>query len=195
MNKLQELQALIQKKNSNPALTEILNRVQMMKGEKGDTGEKGYTPQKGKDYYSETEINSIITYIQSKVKDGVQGEQGIQGLTGKDGNAPIRGVDYYTTKDQEKILKDILNKIPKSKDGVSPSINEIVNKAVDELKKNPVNFNDIQGTGDLKKLIEFLKMGGFRGGGNMQGVFTDKITLSLTAPVNPKYGDLWYNIT
>lgn len=162
MDKRKELQALIDKKNSSAALTELLKHVQMTKGDKGDTGEAGYTPKKGKDYYTETEINSIISYIQSKVKDGARGEKGDQGIPGKVGDTPIKGIHYWTDKDQERLLADALKIIPKPKDGVSPAVDDVVQQAVNELQKRPIEFKDIKGT---EKLIEFLKLGGFRGGG------------------------------
>jgi hypothetical protein len=193
--KLKKLQELRDKRAGSSGISGLIKNITVVKGDKG---EPGYTPVRGKDYYTAQEIDFIIQHIQSQVKPGMKGDPGIQGdpgSPGKPGYTPQRGVDYWLPKDQEKILQSVLAKIPKSKDGISPDINEVVNKAVDELKKKPINLNDITGAGDLRKLIEFLKVGGFRGGGNMMGVYTDKITLSKTAPANPKFGDLWYNIT
>lgn len=194
-DKLKELQELKDPSiKMNRMLTDraVAEAVLKLGSLQGVAGKDGYTPFKGIDYFTSAEINSIADYIQSRVKNGEQGVQGIQGVSGRDGQAPIRGVDYWTDKDQQKILREVLAKIPKPKDGSTPKLDEIVNKAVDVLKKQPINFKDIKGT---EKLVEFLKLGGFRGGGNMQGIYTDKITLSATAPTNPKYGDLWYDVS
>ena len=50
-----------------------------VKGEKGDKGTDGYTPQKGIDYFD--------------------GKDGKDGQNGKDGYVPIRGIDYWTEDD------------------------------------------------------------------------------------------------
>lgn len=155
-SKLEKLQAL-----RDPMLSKItmLKGDTGDKGDKGDTGEAGYSPIKGKDYYTESEINFIIKYIQSNVKDGIQG---IPGKDGRDGQTPIRGIDFWSPKDQEKILQSVLSKIPKPKDGITPNIEDIVRQVKEEINKNPPHLKDIKGTTEL---IEFLKRGGFRGGG------------------------------
>src|ERR1035437_7948374 len=182
MDKLQQLQQLREQKDPSLKLSRLLvEKYNLAKGEKGDTGEAGYSPVKGKDYYTESEINSVINYIQSKVKDGAKGDNGIDGKKGDTGYAPELGIDYWTTKDQEKILKDVLTKIPKPKDGISPKTEDIVNSAVDILKKNPIEFKDIKGT---EKLIEFLRMGGFRGGG-LSTVSHDATLTGDGTPGNP----------
>ncbi len=159
MTKSEKLQRIQEIKNP------LLNKITVMKGDQGEQGPQGpagYSPVKGKDYYTEAEINFIISYIQSRVKDGAPGTNGKDGTPGKNGQTPIRGVDFWTPADQEKILQSVLGLIPKPKDGVSPKTEDVVNQVVDILKKKPIEFKDIKGT---EKLIEFLKTGGFRGGG------------------------------
>lgn len=144
----------------------LFAKVTMMKGDMGPMGPQGpsgYIPIKGTDYYTEAEINFIIQHIQSKVKDGVEGKPG---KDGKNGQTPIRGIDYWSSKDQEKILQSVLSKIPKPKDGISPNIEDIVRQIKEEINNNPPHLKDIKGTAEL---IEFLKRGGFRGGGSSAG--------------------------
>lgn len=194
MNKLERLQKIIESKNGDSKTFELFaasfeetqEKIEKVMEEVGEmkkiTPEPGYTPLKGVDYFTTDEIDSIIETIQSKVKDGKDGES-IIGLPGKDGYSPVVGIDYWTKKDQEKILKDILVKIPKSKDGVSPDINEVVTQAVAELKKQPVEFKDIKGT---EKLIEFLKRGGFHGGGGgLSQVYHDATLSGLGTEASP----------
>ncbi len=113
-------------------------------GEKGDTGPTGPEGPAGKD-----------------------GLNGIDGLPGKDGLTPVRTVDYWTTKDQEKIISDVLKqvKIPKPKDGVSPSVDDVLT----QLKSTPLEMEHVKGLTELSKLVLFLKRGGFRGGGGTGG--------------------------
>lgn len=157
LKKLQEMK--------NPSLHAnnlILDKIQMMKGETGDTGPAGKTPQKGVDYLTETEINSFISHVKLFITPGEKGDKGDLGPAGKNGETPTRGVDYWTNKDQDKILKDVLSQIPRPKDGISPDVNDLVRKVADEIKKEPIQFKDIKGT---EQLVAFLKSGGFRGGG------------------------------
>lgn len=99
---------------------------------------------------------------------GIQGIQGIAGNNGKDGENgkngynPARGIDYWTIEDQQSIISSVVARLPTPKDGVSPSIEEIVKRATEEVRKIPVDFKDIKG---IESLIQHLKMGGFRGGG------------------------------
>lgn len=160
--------------------TTLLTKLsQNMDKIKGDQGPSGYTPVKGKDYFTENEINQLAKHIQSNVKNGEQGKQGIQGIPGpkgedgKDGLTPVKGIHYWTQSDQSRIVSDVLARVPKPKDGISPDINTIVSKVTEEVKKTPVNFKDIKGT---EQLIEFLKLGGFRGGGGSGGGTTSPLT-------------------
>ena len=169
MTKKEKLQKLKEMRNPMVKASRLLEeqivaieKIELQKGEDGRDGVDGYTPVKGKDYYTEAEINFIIQYIQSRVKDGEPGPAGTDGIDGRNGITPVRGVDYWTPKDQEKILQSVLGKIPKPKDGITPNTEEIVNSVVDQLKKKPIEFKDIKGT---EELVRFLRSGGFRGGG------------------------------
>lgn len=142
--------------------SELLSRMHMMKGEKGDKGEDGKTPVKGIDYFTEEEITNILSYIQSNVKNGKDGEsiRGKDGRDGKDGKTPFRLVDYWTKDDQEKIIKDVLKQVKQGKDGISPKIEDIVTKVTKELKLPDTKELVFKG-----ELVDFLRRGGFHGGG------------------------------
>lgn len=181
MKKIEKLKNLRQKLNPSLALDEALSHL----SSRVTTVTLDVPlPEKGKEYFTEEDINSIVDVVQSKIRVPL------------DGYSPILGVDYFTDSDIQKIVKqsvamipvpkdgkngrdgetpdtnkivsDVLAKIkiPQPKDGISPNIDDIVKRSVDELKKQPINFKDIKGT---EKLIEFLKLGGFRGGGGSGG--------------------------
>lgn len=99
---------------------------------------------------------------------GPQGPQGNPGRPGKNGETPLVGVDYYTSTEREKLITDILIKVGKPKDGISPSMEDVVTRALEELKKNPIDENIVTKT----ELVDFLRRGGFRGGG-LSSVKTD----------------------
>ena len=72
-----------------------------LKGDKGDPGEDGYTPQKGIDYFDGTDG-----------KDGYTPQKGVDYFDGKDGSngyTPVKGVDYWTKEDEDEIQNYIDN--------------------------------------------------------------------------------------
>lgn len=75
---------------------------------KGDKGEDGYTPVKGKDYYTKEEIADVIKEIQDSIRIP---EDGIDGYT------PVKGEDYFTDEDISLMVEDVLSKIRQPEDG------------------------------------------------------------------------------
>ena len=143
-------------------MAETMGKIDVVKGKQGEKGDIGHTPIKGYDYFTDEEINSIISYIQSNVKNGVNGKNGINGINGY---SPVRGKDYWTKEDISKIRKDIEKLIPKIQKESPVDIQEIIK----ELKKQPIEAKNIEGLPDVKELshlVKFLKAGGFRGGGD-----------------------------
>lgn len=137
---LKKLKKLNEEKNQEGVLGNIFDGIMVMKGDKGDQGDR---PIKGVDYFTEKEINTMVEFIQSKVKDGPRGPQGIQGIQGKDGKdgkTPFKGIDYWTPEDHAKILADVLRQIPKPKDGISPDVNDLIEKVKGSMPA--VNYKD-----------------------------------------------------
>lgn len=54
--------------DSNEFVSKVFAGIQMYKGEKGDRGDDGYTPIKGKDYWTDADVNNVINYILKNVK-------------------------------------------------------------------------------------------------------------------------------
>lgn len=161
------------KKLQNP-LSDVFDRIEILKGDtgpQGPQGEPGYTPVRGEDYYTEEDINSVVEYIQSRVKDGEKGEKGERGEKGKDGQTPFKGIDYWTKEDQAKIVEETLKKIviPRPKDGVSPDIKDVVAAATKELAKVPFDIKKILNSPELRILL--------RGGGGSGGGAGSSVTL------------------
>ena len=88
---------------SNRALekaTEALEVAKTTSKQKGEKGDDGYTPIKGKDYYTPEEIKEIkkeVTPI--KGKDYFDGKDGKKGRDGKDGTRGLRGLPGKDGKD------------------------------------------------------------------------------------------------
>lgn len=183
-----KLEQIKYKKNPELALTDALNYLS------SQVTEEDVPPKEMElDSFSYTAIDTLVSKVLEKVNKGIDGKDGLPGLDGKvgqtgssgndgkDGKTPIRLVDYWTSEDQKKIISDVLRniKIPTPKDGLSPDINDVVSKAVVELKKQPIDFKDLTGT---ENLIKFLKSGGFRGGGisNITGLIEAGTNITIT---------------
>lgn len=136
----------------------------------GPQGVPGYTPQKGKDYFTKEEIRAFAEYIVGSVtmpKDGitpVRGvdyfhEEDIQNLTekvlasiripkdGENGKTPKRGVDYFHEKDIKSLTDAVLKKLPKPKDGKNAEVNveEVVATLLNAPKGKRLTVNHIDG--------------------------------------------------
>lgn len=72
-------------------------------------------------------------------------------------------LDYITPQEKEDLIKDITKGIKVPKDGISPKVDDIVQKVLFKLQGTNTNLSDIQGVGFL---VDRLRAGGFRGGGD-----------------------------
>jgi hypothetical protein len=146
------------------ALSETLSQVEELVAK--TKGEDGYTPVKGKDYFTDPEISSIVNYIQNNIKVPEDGKQGEQGKTGSNGSNPVKGLDYWTKTDKESVISDVLKKIKVPNDGISPKIEDIAKMVTEKMGLN----NPKQEFVTIKQLTEFLQRGGFRGGSSAGAV-------------------------
>ena len=161
---------------------------------KGKDGEDGYTPVKGKDYYTPEEIKEIkkeVTPVKGKdYFDGKDGKNGRDGKDGKDGARGLRGLSGKDGKDGRngKDGKD-------GKDGSPDTPYEIRDK-LSSLKGN--ERLDAKAIKNLAKEMGSVTFTGM-GGGTSQTV-TEHIADTLihvpiyiqdTAPSNPSLNDLW----
>ncbi len=83
---ISSLEKLIEQyKNSLPDLNKILSAV------KGQQGEPGYTPKKGKDYFTKQEL----TLIEDRIRLMATPVKGKDYFDGKPGYTPVKNVDYF----------------------------------------------------------------------------------------------------
>jgi hypothetical protein len=162
MNRATKLAML---RNPNAVQGDLIERLYKMI--ENGRGEKGDTPVKYVDYYTPAEVKEIIDYVMSQVRDGAPGEKGETGAPGKsikgnDGETPIRGVHYMTDEDiallakkAAKLVKVTPVTIPTAKE-----VHDMVITTIDPEARYDSKFTE------LDKLVEFLKRGGFRGGGS-----------------------------
>lgn len=180
MTQKERLLELRKAKDPLYGLIESIQLVKAVKGEKGDKGDKGDvgpSPVKYVDYFTQEEVALIVEHIQSLVKDGEPGEKGDQGepgLPGEPGKTPVLGVDYFTKKDKEDIVKKVLSEV-KVEPGKSPKIDDIVSKVLKEIKLPNQEQLVLK-----SELAEFLRRGGFRGGGDTVAAGTG-ISISVNA--------------
>lgn len=177
MNRTEKLRAIRNPETpEHTAFSEVLGRVQMIKGDKGDDGN---TPVRGVDYFTKKDIDSFVNILKSLVKDGYTPVKGVDytdgapGAPGRDGITPetlVRGVHYWTPEDKKEIVKQAA-KLAKGKDGQSPKLSEIVPAVLREMEGS-IEYGSIKNAPDLSslpELIDFLRRGGFRGGGSSGG--------------------------
>ena len=73
-------------------------------------GADGKTPEKGKDYFTDDEIQEFLDRVTPRKgvhyeNDGKDGDKGDPGEPGAAGYTPIRGIDYLTDEEMEDIVK------------------------------------------------------------------------------------------
>lgn len=174
-----------------------------MKGDKGDKpiagldypipkdGKDGYTPVKGKDYFTRTEVAQFkkeVTPVKGEdYLDGKDGADGIDGLNGKDGT--------------DITPEQIAEKINTLKDMISPdSIKDFphIHKVVQYLQESKaLDYSHIKNTPDPKKInTNDLR---WHGGGLTKGAFKyniiptgaiNSVNKTFTLPDNPLSGTL-----
>lgn len=109
ISKEQEKDAEKQKKEqekqsqSEQAINIVLGKIQSLKGDKGDAG---YTPEKGKDYWTEEEKKELIDEIWKKVVIPMP----------KDGLTPEAGIDYPSYQEVQTWVEDAVATIPRPKE-------------------------------------------------------------------------------
>jgi hypothetical protein len=155
-----------------------------IKGDKGDDGEDGYTPQKGKDYFTNQEITEFkMSVTPIKGEDYFDGEDGYTPEKGKDyftekeikefKNAvtPIKGEDYFDGKDAEpvkteEIVKDVVKKLP----DFNKKIESEIEKAKEEIRTilptfKPQSAQSIDVSNNGSKVASHLSSIDFTGNG------------------------------
>ncbi len=77
-----------------------------IKGDKGEPGQDGKTPQRGIDYYTEEDVAAINAQISTLISEYFAQHQEIS--TGEGSSyTPIKGTDYWTESDIQEIVQDL----------------------------------------------------------------------------------------
>ena len=144
------------------------------------------------DFLTQDDIQTVIDGVRALVRDGEKGDKGdpgndgesIVGPAGKDGESIVgpAGKNGRDGKDGEtpnfdKIVVEVLKLIPKAKNGKSVGVKEVVEKAVEELKKIPSD-DGLRLTALEKRLI---RLGG--GGASFLYQLGD-VSIIAPAPTN-----------
>ena len=123
---------------------------------KGDKGEDGKTPEKGKDYFTSEEINDFIETIVSQISVPKDGEDGKSGEDGRDGKNGRDGVDGKNG------LQGIKGEQGEPGERGSPdSGNDIVSK-INSLPLNEANMIDASHIKNLSFPLLLASSGGKR---------------------------------
>ena len=159
---------------SKEQFAEVLQAVsyhlEKPKGDKGEPGENGMTPERGKDYWTKKDIQVLISSVAKQVP------------------IPKRGKDYWTKSDMDFVVNEAFKKIVVPKPYVPKKGKDFYTKA--ERKELIVEI-----VSKLNKTIESrLKTVKADTTGFVRGDGVSRITVGPTAPVAPQEGDLWVEL-
>jgi len=124
---------------------DLTNKLEMLKGDKGDT------PQKGVDYFTDKEVSQIVDDMVKQVKrwipkDGAKGDTGKAGKDGKDGRDGRDGIDG---RDGERGLQGI-----NGADG-GPDTPEVIKQKLESLEDE--DKLSIKAIKDLQEELDKIK--------------------------------------
>ncbi|TXG75718.1 collagen-like protein [Candidatus Dojkabacteria bacterium] len=183
-----------EKKEEEEKLQTVADEITVtLKGLKGDTGKEGYTPVKGEDYFTETEIAEFkveITPIKGvDYRDGIDGYTPIKGVDyfdGIDGKTPIAGVDFPLPKDGEPGADGKPGpRGPKGKDG-DVITGETIKEKLEALEKG-LDYDSLYNKPNIEDYIQRIKTS------SRDYDLTELKDVVITNPTNNQV--LKYNIT
>jgi hypothetical protein len=174
LNKLLRTQLLKQNPQALPTLVvELQDAVEhAIEIAKGDKGETGYSPIKGKDYFDGRD-----GYTPRKNVDYSDGRDGKNGEDGKDGCDGLDGQDGKDATFDQQPFFDELKKLKKELEEKDLTIDEVF-KAIEERKIDAKNIrglpNQVIIPAKGKKKIDFSDMRWHGGGGDISnsGIYT-----------------------
>lgn len=157
MTRDEKLQAIANARNPMGA---VFAHVQTLKGDKGDQGPQGVTGTEGKAGRNGTDGTDG--------KDGATGPQGMRGPQGPTGADGKDGVDGRDGKN--------------GKNGTAPALEDIAAAVLKEITSGKkLTVDHVDGlTDSLAQLKDFLKVGGYRGGGDTVAAGTN-VTITVDA--------------
>ena len=154
--------------NSNPAINALvialIGKIESVKGEKGD---KGDMPVKGKDYWTDAEINEVIKYV-LKYATPVKGKDYVDGIDGKPGRD---GKSIVGEKGDKGEKGDIG---PAGKDAENIDLDEVI---------TPLNKKIDNGMARIDGRIKLIDQRWH--GGGITKVSTDTTLTGLGTPTSP----------
>lgn len=126
MNKRELIKSIYSLKNPEMEMQKIMSdhaRIKFLQEFEKVKGDPGYTPQKGVDYFTASEVSQIISFVISEVRkqvrdgidgrNGKDGQSGSDGRNGKDGQTPVRGIHYFTKADIKDMVNQVAQALPK----------------------------------------------------------------------------------
>ena len=159
------------------------------------SGSDGYTPKKGVDYFTKTEVSEMV----NKIKEEATPKKGVDYKDGKSGRTPVKGVDYLTPSEISELKKQVKPikgvDYEDGKDGSPDTPYEIRDK-LSSLRRN--ERLDAKYIKNLDKQVGSLKITGM-GGGTATSVVEHiadtqihvPIYIQDTEPSGATLNDLW----
>jgi hypothetical protein len=175
-----DLQELKDKSQGDAVLAALISRIDTLKGEKGDS------PVKGIDYWTDAEINQVIAYI-LKLSTPVKGTHYNDGIDGKD--------YVLTSKDKREIASSIEVPIIEKVIERTEVIKEVpvrekldVSMIKDAVSKKDLELRDkkvLDGMARVDGRIKLIDQRWGAHGGGLSKVTTDTTLTGLGTPASP----------
>jgi|SRR6185312_8804348 len=141
--KFPELRDWLEQRETNQLLTGLFSQIKLMKGDKGDT------PVKGKDYFTDTEIAQIVEYIRNLVvtRDILRAATPVKGIHYKDGE---NGKDYILTGSDKKEIAGLIS---------VPVVEKVIERTevVKEILPKSIDVSSVKGAVSKKELEQESK--------------------------------------
>lgn len=133
-----------------------------MELKKGDRGEPGYSPVKGKDYFTDEEIGKIAQFIKDSVKEEVRPKKGVDYFDGEDGRNADESEMMKRLKTLIPTVEEIVAKVPVPE---LPKFDEysLTQRILSQVPKQPlITVEDLVREIKEKKLLELRDIRGAR---------------------------------
>jgi hypothetical protein len=110
--------------------------------QRGEPGQDGKTPERGVDYLSDDEMNSIVSELEGRVYAYITQlfpKRGEPGTPGRDAISPVAGQDYPTHKQVQELVRAEVARVPR------PIPQTVINRIVErvEAKTTPETAREI----------------------------------------------------
>ena len=174
-----ELRDFLVQKATNDLLSGLFSQIKMMKGDTGEQGiqgKEGYTPIKGKDYFTDNEVSQIISYISKSIKPAEDGKDYV--LTSQDKKEIARSIEVPIVEkiiEKTEVIREVMPKLDVS----------MVKGAISKKELEAQDKKVLDGMARVDGRIKLIDQRWGSHGGGLSKVSTDSTLTGLGTPASP----------